>query len=121
MTERIVEIVCPTDRTTPAIYLLNTMTREVKRGDLLEHFKIPLVDGQKTVVEVEMKINGVPVNFSESIQDMWDRMFSSYEDDVLRKAKELLSATRFDRLNDLLNVAEWEIEQEVTKLLDDQR
>lgn len=121
MVERIVEVVGPTDHTTPAIYLLNTMSREAKRSDLLEHFKIKRVDGQKTTVEVELKINGMPVDFSKSIQEMWDRMFNRYEDDVLEKAKELLSATRFDKLNQILSAAEDEIEKEVKNLFDSKR
>lgn len=111
-----IEKISPVERTTPGIYLLNTMSREAKLSDLLEHFKIERVKGESVKVEVELKINGVPVNFSKSVEEMWERMLSSYNKDVLEKAKELISKTRFDGLNRIMDSVEYQMQCELEKL-----
>lgn len=110
------ELIDPTLNDTPSIFLLNMMTAEAKRGDLLEHFKITLNTNEPTKVEVELKINGVEVDFSKSITEMWNRLQASYDEDVLEKAKELVSQTRLQKLNDLLQDAEYKIQAELEEL-----
>jgi len=110
------EMIDPTTRTAPAIFLINVMSKESDPRNLLSHFKIDQVEGQPTLVNVELKINGVEVDFSKAITEMWDRLHSSHGDDVLKKAKELLRQTRFEKLNALLEEAEWKIEDELNTL-----
>ena len=116
MTERIVETINPADHSTVAIYLINTMSREAKHVNLLEHFKIKRVVGDAVTVDVELLINGVPVDFQKSIEEMWERLSSRYNEDVLEKAKQMLSNTRLGKLNDLLDNATWQIEEELNTL-----
>lgn len=106
----------PTRRDTPSIFLINMMSAEAERGDLLEHFKITLVENTPTKVKVELKINGVEVDFSRSITEMWNRLQESYDADVMQKAKELISQTRFEKLQDLMQEAEYKIEAELEEL-----
>lgn len=94
------EFINPTDHSTAAIFLINAMTREVPRGELLEHFKIK--DGNPVKVEVELKINGVPVAFTQSINEMWGRLNSTYEADVKAKALELVELTSINEIEDVL-------------------
>ena len=106
----------PTRRDTPGIFLINVMSAEAKRGDLLEHFKINLIRNEPTKVEVELKINGVEVDFSRAITEMWNRLQDSYNADVMQKAKDLISQTRFEKLNELLQDAEYKISEELEEL-----
>jgi len=92
------------------------MSREAKRADLLEHFKIKTADGENTFVEVEMKINGVEVDFSKSVTEIWERMQSSYDEDLLEKAKELVGVMRLERLQDIIQGVEDKLEREVNEL-----
>lgn len=118
MTERIVSLVNPTAHTTPGIYLINVMTRETQgKRDILEHFKIdPDPSKRSDLVEVELKINGVSVDFEKSVNEMWERLSSRFDENVLEKAKELVSGSRLDKLSDILNRVEWELKDEVEKL-----
>lgn len=106
----------PTLRNTPSIFLINMMSAEAKRDELLEHFKITTVKNTPTKVEVELKINGVEVDFSRAITDMWNRLQETYRADVMQKAKDLISQTRFEKLQDLMQEAEYKIEAELEEL-----
>ena len=101
---------------TASIFLLNTITREVSRGDILEHFRIVHEHGKPTLVEVEMKINGVEVDFSKSVTDMWERLSSRFDQEVLEKAKDLVSESRFEKLGEIMRQAEYQIHDELEVL-----
>ena len=100
------EQISPTSYNTPSIFLLNAISREACRADLLDHFKIVREDGKPTLVNVEMKINGVEVDFSATVNDMWKRLSSTFEEKVLEKAKELIRETRSDRFNEIVQQSE---------------
>lgn len=111
------EMISPVSETAAGVVLINAMSDEAKRQDLLEYFKVEIpTDGSFTKVKVEMKINGVEVNFSCAVTDMWNRLSDRYEEDVLEKAKELVGQSKLQRLTDLLQEAEYEIETEIRSL-----
>jgi predicted lipid-binding transport protein (Tim44 family) len=107
------EIVNCTDRTMPAIMLIEAMTREADRADLQDHFNLPNVPLNSAHVVVQLTINGVPVNFCKTAQEMWDRLVSKYGEHVSEKAKELVQLTRFSKLEQILSDAEDEITREI--------
>lgn len=113
---KIVEKINPIDGKNSSILLLNAMTRECKHGDILEHFKIEQEEGLDSTVGVELIINGVHVDVKKSLDEMFDRLVARYDEKVLEKAKELISETRLGRLQDLLQDAEFKIEQELNLL-----
>ena len=112
------EMVCPVSKTTPGIFLLNCMSREAKNANLLEHFKIKTADGENTFVEVKMTINGVEVDFSKSITEMWERLQFQYDEDLISKAKELIIGDRFYRFNESIYELECNFKEEVDKLFE---
>lgn len=114
--KKIVEKINPTDRTTSSIMLINAMTHECKHSDILEYFRIERVNGLDTTVDVELIINGVHVDVKKSLDEMFKRLVSRYDDKVLEKAKELLSESRLNRLSRLIQNAEYNIEQELNQL-----
>ena len=116
MTDRIVDNVDLASRTTGAIYLINAMTREVKHAEMLDHFNLEQIEGKNVHVNVELLINGVSVDFTKTLEEMWNRMCSSYDSDVLEKAKSLLSTTRFENLSNMLQQAESDMCDELHKL-----
>lgn len=107
-----------TARTAPAIMLLEAMVRESKIAELDKKFGLPAVPLRNEFVRVELKINGVEVDFVKTAQEMWERLESQHEADVLEKAKELVGRTRLDKVHQLMERFEWEIEQELLKLVD---
>ena len=111
------QMIDPVSRSIPGIFIINTMTAEAKRGDMLKHFNVDVVSGKKVMVKVEMKINDVEVDFCKSLTEMWNRLQESYDADVLAKAKELVSNSRFEKLNQLLADAEYKIEDELNSLM----
>lgn len=110
------EMISPVANNTPGIFLLNTMTREVSRGSILEHFRVVREDGKDVLVNVEMKINGVEVDFSKSVTEMWERLSSQFDEKVLEKAKELVSESRFEKLDNIMKQAEDQIQAELETL-----
>lgn len=72
-------------------------------------------------VEVELKVNGVPVCFSTSIDNIWERASKQYDADVMKAAKELVKGTRLQRLTEILDRFDWELEQEVTQLFEQKK
>ena len=109
------EMINPVSNDTAGIFLLNTITREVPRADIIEHFRI-YQGGDRTLVEVEMKINGVEVDFSKSVTDMWERLSSRFDEKVLEKAKDLVSESRFEKLGEIMRQAEYQIQDELEAL-----
>lgn len=112
-------IVNVTDNTAPAIMLINAMAREAPRDELLSTFNHPQFPLTHSSVDVRLTINGVEVDFMKTAQEMWDRLRRHHREDVEKCAKELLSQTRFDKLGELIQKVEWEIGQEIEKLLHD--
>ena len=111
------EMISPVSDDIAGVFLINTMSDEAKRQDLLDYFKVEIpTDGSFIKVKVEMKINGVEVSFSRAVTDMWNRLSDRYEEDVLEKAKELVGQSKLQRLTDLIQEAECEIEAEIRTL-----
>ena len=106
----------PITNDTAGVFLINIMAASPRRQDLLEHFKIQNPANGITLVEVEMKINGVEVDFSRSVTDMWNRLHDCYEEDVIEKATELVGMSKLDRLASIIREAEQEIESEIRTL-----
>lgn len=106
----------PTEHSTCGIFLINMMSEDVPHGELLKHFRIEQTYNEPTLVDVTMQINGVPVDFKKSLEEMWSRLFLTYENDVLEKAKTLVSRSKFDKLNDILEQAEYSIMDELRNL-----
>lgn len=109
-----------------SVCLVEIMVRESNKGkDMDTKFNLPLreqrPEGEELAVEVEMKINGVPVSFKDSFEELWDRMTSGYDQHVLEKAKELVSGTRLGRLQEIIERFEWELENEVETLYNEQK
>lgn len=118
-------IVDCTDRTAPAIMLLNAMTREcqVSRLDILTKFNIPQVPLVDQCVKVCLTVNGVEVDFVKTSQEMWDRLAKGYDEAVLEKAKELISLSSFsnlaDTINDVISEAQARLERELGAIMRD--
>ena len=89
---------------------------EEKFGNLKPHGEDGPVE-----VEVELKVNGVPVCFSTAIDNIWERVSKQYDAEVLKAAKELVKGTRLQRLTEILDRFDWELEQEVTQLFEQKK
>lgn len=107
----------PTSDTTPGIFLINVIARETVRRDMIKHFRLtdPHSPNHVRTVEVKMTINGVEVDFERSVNEMWERLSDTFENKVLEKAKELVKMTKFGKFQEILERAEWEIENELEK------
>jgi hypothetical protein len=114
-----------TARTTPAVMLLNAMTRECKvnRLDILTKFNIPQVPLVNQCVKVCLTVNSVEVDFVKTSQEMWDRLVKGYDHAVLEKAKELISQPSFTDLagaiNNIITEAQARLEQELSAIMRD--
>jgi hypothetical protein len=113
------EKINPTAHTTPAVFLINTMAREAKGKDLLEYFRVQRDGKEPPSVTVELKINGVEVDFSKSVTEMWARLRARHHEDILEQAKELVSNSRLEKLNDIIQLAEFRINNEIEVLFNE--
>lgn len=110
-------IVSPTSNTTEGRVAINIMSAEAATDKLYEHFKLVTIPGQDVTVDVQMTINGVPVDYSRSIIDLWERVKAHRDKEVLAKAKELISMTRFSKLNERLDDLEYAAIREIDALM----
>lgn len=109
------EIVNILNRKTPEMLLFVLMVKESDspRGDLDSYFNL---NGENNV-EVELKVNGVELKFTPLIERLCEKL----DEHILEKAKELLSRSRLEKLEQILSEAEWKIEQELEKLMKDEK
>lgn len=97
-------------------FLINMIAVETPRQDVLNKFRFSTEPGQTAMADVALTINGVPVNFTRAINDMWERLTADYDEDVKKAAKELIRSSRFNELSHLLERIEWSISAEIEKL-----
>lgn len=113
----------PVGHDSVAIFILNAMSAQTADGDeLFKKFNIPEYSGQlnyKPTVDIRLLVNGVEVDCLKSLKETMDRLLSGYERHIEEKAKELVTATRLDKLLSLLNEYEWQIENEINRLFPD--
>lgn len=74
--------------------LLNMMS--VETADIFKHFHIDTEKGKPHIVDVECTVNGVSVDLRELIDHFW----SSYQEDVNKRARELIE----EKCSDVENV-----------------
>jgi hypothetical protein len=106
---------------TAAVLIFNEMVRMLNKRDNIA-VKFGLEDREKedcNVVNVEMTVNGVPVDPIVALTECWTRMVQHYERDVADKAMEMLKATKLGSLLYILQDAEWRLEEELRSLFPD--
>jgi hypothetical protein len=106
-----------------SIVLWEAMVRESKPEDMAQKYGIecPTPKGKELEVEVDFRVNGVPLNFKKTVEELGARMESRFDEEVLKKAKELVNLTRFERLSEIINNAEYQIEQEIERVFNEQK
>jgi hypothetical protein len=116
----ITEAVDPTSYHTSSIMLINAMAALAgDKGNIAEIFKLEYPpDAERPTVDVQLFVNGVSVPFKESIEDAWQQLEASIDREVHKRAMELLSRSRFDKLISALDNAEWQIEDALNKALE---
>jgi hypothetical protein len=116
---RMIEKVDPVERTISSVMLLNAMAALAgDEGDLAEIFKLNF--GKLPVlVEVELKVNGVIVPFAEEMKSAWNQLEQSFDKEVQKRALELVSKARLDKLMCALDDAEWQIEKALEEAIKD--
>ena len=107
-------IVNVTNHNPASVLLLEAMVKKAGKNNLLQTFGIESNSGGN--VEVQLTVNGENVDFESTVNEMWTRLTTNYETHVLERAKELISCTRLNKLHNLLQDAEWKIEEELIKL-----
>jgi enamine deaminase RidA (YjgF/YER057c/UK114 family) len=96
-----------THQNAASLLVLEAMCEKVGDGDILEVFKV----GTDAKVEVKMFVNDVEVDVVQALNEAWERLEAVYEKNLLEKAKELVSMTKFEDLSHKLERAAWDIEQ----------
>lgn len=104
MTEKI----DPLANNAASVMLINAMAM-LAPNDFQELFNPQYVDG-KCTVDVQLTVNGVVVPFKESVEEGWKQLEASLSDEILKRAKELVSMARLDDVRMALDNAEWRIE-----------
>jgi hypothetical protein len=135
VTEKIQPISKQNWRTPVSVFLWEIMVREagmskdMNRDMMTEKFgnlfPDATGDGPKErgelAVEVDLKINGVPVSFQKTCDEIWSRWEKQFDAEVLKKAKELVNSSRLSRLSEIISNAEWQLEQEIEALYNDRK
>jgi hypothetical protein len=112
-----------------SVVLWEIMVREAKgtpdsaiKSDIEQKFNLPdRASREQVEVEVELTINGVPVSFQKSVDELWERTMAQYEQRILEKAKELVSASRLGKLQEIIERAEWQLQEEIETLYNDRK
>jgi hypothetical protein len=117
MTEPIIEELDIIERKTPNIFLANTIGQHLhQQKDIFSHFHIDRSgDGPKTM-KVEMTINGVPVSFSDTVNQIWASMSNSFNQRVEERAMDL-TAGYGHRFDDIIVEAENKLQKALLKEL----
>lgn len=81
------------------------------------------IKGQRGPVDVEVTllVNGIEAPFTSVAKGFMRRMQSHVEQEVLKKAKELISTSGLNPVLDALQAAEWKIEQALEQALENNR
>lgn len=111
------KMVDPVARTPASIMLINAISRAAKDANLLEMFRVNTPPGQKTFLEVEFKVNGVPVDFEKTANEMWERLRATHEADVLETAEKMLGQFEvFQDIRDTLDTVAENLKLELHKV-----
>jgi polysaccharide deacetylase 2 family uncharacterized protein YibQ len=103
---------------TPSVMLLNAMAALAPdNGDIQSIFNLKYGDG-KCMVDLELSVNGVVIPFKESIQDAWKALEATLDEEILKRAMELVSKSRLDKLQMALDNVEWQIEDALRAALE---
>jgi len=101
------------------ILVFNAMAKVAERiennNDILKAFNLK-AEGVETKAEVSVFVNGVEVPFTKCFAEGISCLMDQYEEDVKKKAKELILQTKLTNLQYALEQAEWIVEQELDKL-----
>ena len=103
-------------RKTPfAVLVLNAMSSVANKngGDIISHFNLPTANPEQ--VEIEVKVNGVVIPFTDEGQIGLNLIMDNYEKAVKEAAVELLKSSRLNGLLVALDNAVWKIEEEIRK------
>lgn len=92
------ETVDVTRHTTPGIFILNMVSTETKREDLLA-----LYEPMGGAVTVELKINGIVMPFAKSIVEMWDRLNRHNDELAMEKALKMVSDAGMDDIVEMMS------------------
>lgn len=90
------------------IHIMTEETREAK--DFVERFK--LVPGSNSDVEIDIKINGVPVNF----QHFMNELERQHNDMLQQQAHALLKENGISKLQDIISDLEKNIERKIEEV-----
>ena len=116
MTDRIVSEVSIIEHSDAGIFIVNAMSDASTDDTFLSHFKMN-DDCKHPIVKVEMTVNGVPVDFRKTLEDIFDIFESKYDETVKKAALDLVSGSRLQKLSQALENAEWQIEDEINRIL----
>jgi hypothetical protein len=97
------------------ILLIELMAREAG-NDFIEHFHLEYGPGKPPSVEVEMTINGISVSVKDELKKLIRQLEDRFEQAVLERAQELVSASRLENLRQALDEAEWKIREELRRV-----
>lgn len=73
--------------------------------------------GKGRMVDFVTTVNGVEIDLSSALREMWDRLEKSVDKRVEERAVELISGTKFQKLFLALERAEWEIKDAIRESL----
>lgn len=94
-----------TDESSAAIWILEAMVSHVgDDGDILEVFK-----PTGTLVEVELRVNGIKVDAVKALSEAWRRLEAEFEKHARDKAVEMLTGAGLKQLFEEIEFAEWKI------------
>jgi hypothetical protein len=94
-----------------AIAVIHIMTEETRNtNDFIERFK--LVPGGNSDVEIDIKINGVEVNF----QHFMNELERQHSDMLTKRAHELLKENGVSKLQDIISDLEKNIESKIEEV-----
>jgi len=93
------------DHSVASILILEAMVATVgDRGEIVKHF-----DCNAAGVEVQMLVNGQPVDAVKALTDAWERLESGFEERAKEKAMEMIQGAGLRSLLDAIEQAEWQI------------
>lgn len=83
------------------VLLIEAMTASPVLDDILKTYS-----RETETVNVELKINGYAVPIVEALEGAWGRLRAHYKQDVIKKAKELLTTQALEKIEALRDILE---------------
>lgn len=93
------------DRNAPAIVIFEAMVKKAAEGDLLEHFTIQ-PNGDDTVANVEMTVNGESVPIMETLLSYFNQFDSDVEGRAKEMALEMTTSLGLEKIRDQMQSLE---------------